>query len=153
MNKLRFIYLRDQNKQPHACVAVAFNKKTKQVVYALSSLNPMDKFNREVARDLAVGRLLQRGNELDLSDLENPDCHTITRVILKDLLTLDNDDLPSRARKLAKRWLAKDAEYQKQDEQENVRQEKSSKVVALYGGHKKEYDVKERKNAIDNGLI
>lgn len=124
MNQLRYIYLRDLKKQPVACIAVAFDRKRSTVSYNLSVLNPLDRFDRDVARDLAVGRLCRDPVKLDLSDTNEINSHVITRSILKDMLSWDTDLLPSRARKAGKRWLITNAE----DEFEN------SNLVQLFGG-------------------
>ena len=105
MHKLRYIYLRDTNNAPVSCLATALNKDKKKVLYAVSVLNPQDRFNRGVARDIAVGRLITAHVEIDLSDVEELNCHIITRRILTDLLTWDHSELPGRARKAAKKWL------------------------------------------------
>lgn len=47
-------YLRDKNRRPIGCV-VALDQDS----IGVSLLNPKDKFNREVARNLAAGRALQ----------------------------------------------------------------------------------------------
>lgn len=46
-------YLRDKNRKPIGCV-VALDQDS----IGVSLLNPKDKFNREVARNLAAGRAL-----------------------------------------------------------------------------------------------
>lgn len=128
MAQLRYIYLRDTKQQPCACIAVVYNKKASTVSYALSVLNPRDRFNRKVARDLAVGRLVQKGVSIDLSQVKSINCHVISRQILSDLITWE--DLPSRARKSAKRWLSENDEIEAGSEQ-------ASNVVNLFGGHSK----------------
>lgn len=85
-NKVRYFYLRDRHDQPIACVAAMYFQKDKRLSYGLSVRNPLDHFNRKVARELAAGRLALYGVPLDLSDEPEVNCHTITRRILKDLL-------------------------------------------------------------------
>ena len=109
-HRVRYIYLRDNKKAPQACVAVLYSAKNKKVAYGLSVLNPQDRFNRKVARELAAGRLALYGNYLDLSEVPEINCHVITRRILTDLLTWEHEELPGRARKSAKRWLAENEE-------------------------------------------
>ena len=126
-HRVRYIYLRDSKKAPQACIAVLYSPKNKRVAYGLSVLNPQDRFNRKVARELAAGRLALYGNEyhLDLSEAPEINCHVITRSILIDLLTWEHDQLPGRARKAAKRWLLAN---------EEINNQAAKTVVSLFGG-------------------
>jgi len=105
-NKIRFTYLRDHNEHPIACVAVMFEPNTKQLIYGISTLNPSDTFNKKVARDLAVGRLVQKPSRLTLHIPKHEiTAHEITRRVLKDLLMWGHEELPNRTRKGAQKWL------------------------------------------------
>lgn len=69
----------------------------------MSTLNPSDDFNRKVAQDLAVGRLIRHPFKLDLSNEEEEiTCHLITQKIFEQLW---NSKLPSRARTSIKKWM------------------------------------------------
>lgn len=103
---IRFFYLRDNRQQPVACVAVAFDKDLKQAAYGISVLNPKDRFDRNVARDIAVGRLIRNPNKVNLfCPSKDITCHLITEKIMQDLLMWDSSELPARARKAASQWL------------------------------------------------
>lgn len=52
---MRWFYLKDENKFPVACVASELDED--QVKFAVSTHNPLDPFNREMARKVAIGRL------------------------------------------------------------------------------------------------
>lgn len=124
-HRVRYIYLRDTKRQPVACLAILYSAKNKKVAYGLSVLNPQDRFNRKVARELAAGRLALYGNYLDLSEVPEINCHVITRRILTDLLTWEHEELPGRARKAAKRWLLAN---------EEINNQAAKTVVSLFGG-------------------
>ncbi len=55
---MRWFYLKDENKFPVACVASELDED--KVRFAVSTHNPLDPFNREMARRIAIGRLTHR---------------------------------------------------------------------------------------------
>jgi hypothetical protein len=58
----RYLYLRDYslpNKHPVGCVAVEVDEAANEIRYAFSACSPFDKFNAQLARDKASGRLTQ----------------------------------------------------------------------------------------------
>lgn len=114
-NSIRFVYLRDDKKQPIACLAVALDAETKKVAYGVSVLNPKDHFDRDVARDLAVGRLIRKTKTINLDHpTQEINGHYITRRIMSDLLQCDHEELPARARKAAKKWISEADNKQKE---------------------------------------
>jgi len=100
MTKHQIFYLRDRNGQPVGCLAyVHFNDG--QVDYQLSFLNPRDKFNREVARTIAIGRLIETPLTINVrkSHSRHDSIRSILNVVRKD------SSIPSRARRAASLWL------------------------------------------------
>lgn len=55
-NKVNFYYVRDEQRKPIACIAYKREGDDK-VVFGLSTHNPVDDFNREIARHIAQARL------------------------------------------------------------------------------------------------
>lgn len=123
----RIKYLRDKNKFPVACLAIylpTLNKKkaskkvtskkkvaSKKVTskkskktrlsYQFSVLNPNDLFNKEMGRQLALGRLVEKPHYVSVLGSVNK--HKITEAVLNDLLT--QSGVPGRALKAARQWL------------------------------------------------
>lgn len=95
--------------QPVGCVAIKVSQKAgpRWLSYQLSVLNPRDRFNRELARQLALGRLVEKPVSIRVTG-------TLTMKGITELVMLDiarDKSAPGRARKAAKRWLAQsDAE-------------------------------------------
>jgi len=97
------MYLRAPNGMPVGCIACQVKRTGNDYVgsYQLSVLNPSDKFNRGVARQLAKGRLLENPHFVQLPTV--PSMHEVTERIMRSI-TLNNG-APTRARKAAQRWL------------------------------------------------
>ena len=103
---IRFMFLRNANKQPVGCIAV--NMSMGLLTYGLSVLNPLDKFDRGLARGIAEGRLNSSSayrQILNGATLET--MHDISKSVMLDLLI--NPHAPSRARKAARLWLTNNA--------------------------------------------
>lgn len=97
---VRFMYLRDQKGSPVGCLAIRADAHT--VSYGISVLNPLDDFDRVLARRIAEGRLntgITRTTNLGVKF----NMHEITRQVMTDLYF--RKDAPTRARKAAKLWL------------------------------------------------
>jgi hypothetical protein len=95
------MYLRDRNYQPVGCIAIRLNPRTQFVEYGVSVLNPVDKFDRKVARQLALGRLVEAPETLLVP--RNPTIHVISLAVMRDLST--RKLVPGRAARAAKLWL------------------------------------------------
>jgi len=56
---LSFLYLRDENRFPVACVAIEVEDSLTAYKFATSTVNPLDrnKFSKILAKQIAVGRL------------------------------------------------------------------------------------------------
>jgi hypothetical protein len=103
----RIMFLRDRKDQPVGCVAIKVIKSDKPlVVYGVSTLNPQDNFNRAVARQLALGRIIETPNSFLTRN--NPSMHNITEGVMLDIAV--NYKLPNRARQAAKLWLKKNSD-------------------------------------------
>lgn len=103
MNNVRIMFLRDHNWHPVGCLAIKLDRSKGRVEYQVSVLNPQDRFNRAVGRQLAIGRLIE--NPLTVKVGKDASMHDISKAVLKDLKTQKNV-LPSRAVKAANMWLA-----------------------------------------------
>lgn len=104
----RITYLRDVKGQPVGCLAIGpitpNGKLGHQVSYNLSVLNPSDKFDRKIAREIATGRLGKNPECHTVPVPENADMHMITRSVMVDII--DSKSMPTRAIKAAKLWVA-----------------------------------------------
>jgi hypothetical protein len=99
----RVMYLRDAKGLPVGCVAIRVSRgnRLSLVEYQLSVLNPKDKFDRTVAREIALGRLAKKPLEVPV-DL-NPSMHQITEAVMVDIA--EYEDSPGRAVRAALLWL------------------------------------------------
>lgn len=102
---IRFMFLRDKKKQTIGCVAIDVTKQGNSLLltYGLSVLNPLDKFNRTLARNIALGR----NRSLDKQDIvyvaSMANMHDISKAVMSNLSF--NIRAPNRARRAAKLWL------------------------------------------------
>jgi hypothetical protein len=103
MNKVRFMFLRDEKKQPIGCLAIQINEPN--IYYAWSVVNPLDKFDRARARNIATIRLGLFAKCYGISNFITPDVsmHDVSRAVMQDLVL--NKSTPTRARKAAELWL------------------------------------------------
>lgn len=87
----KVFYVRDERGAPMACVA--FNKGC----VAAAILHPNDKFDRKMARKIALGRLRKNSNEGDLGDKS---------MMLHEALAIVHDmqGLPKRISRRIKSW-------------------------------------------------
>lgn len=100
----RVMFLRSPNGHPVGCIAIALNKATSTVQYQVSVLNPSDQFNRAIARQLAIGRLVE--NPITITVRQDANRDEISFAIMEHIVLSGNDRLPSRAVKAAKLWLS-----------------------------------------------
>lgn len=101
-NGVRFMFLRNTNQQPVGCLA--FNVSGNQIVYGLSVLNPKDKFDRTLARDIAEARWVGNYKNTIVPFTQSPyTMHEVSKAVMQDLF--NNPFAPARARKAAKLWL------------------------------------------------
>lgn len=98
----RVMYLRNSSNQPVGCVAISLSKSRRQVRYQLSVLNPVDKFERSLARHIALGRLIEipvRLNGFDGTQAK----YDVTMAVMQNIVA--SDAAPSRAKKAAQNWI------------------------------------------------
>jgi hypothetical protein len=111
-SKIRYMYLRDDKGSPIGCLAIQLHRKKGYLEYQLSVLNPVDRFhpltgkqmpfNREVARRLAVGRLVEEPSSVSMGAKDTMTQISIT--VMQHLSGLQGIQ-PSRAVRAAKAWL------------------------------------------------
>jgi hypothetical protein len=107
----RIMFLRDRygnNKSnPVGCLAISLVRvnsalPVNDIHYQVSILNPSDRFNRAVARQLARGRLQEK--PFLISNVPVKATMTdITEVVMEAVS--NNDSIPKRARRAAAKWL------------------------------------------------
>jgi hypothetical protein len=97
----RIMYLRSETGHPVGCLAIQLNRHEGQISYALSVLNPRDRFNRAVARQLALGRLVEEPLKVKIN--REATMHDISEAVMKDIIKFK--DAPTRAVKAARLWV------------------------------------------------
>lgn len=103
MNKnMRVMYLRDKNYRPVGCVAMHLHSKRRTVRFQVSTWNPVDEFDRALARQLALGRMVDSPNVVK-SDKEFGDMFAVTMEVMTSIA--NGKQYPSRARKAAAKWV------------------------------------------------
>ena len=107
----RIQFLRDSKGQPVGCVAIKIKTAVGRtagvtlVTYQMSVLNPLDKFDRRMARQLALGRLVEAPLTTTI-DHVSPTRREISQAVMQDLR--EDAFAPTRARKAASLWLRQD---------------------------------------------
>jgi hypothetical protein len=105
----RIMYLRGSNGHPVGCLAIEANKQDATVKYNMSVLNPTDKFNRSIAKQIAVGRLesvaLLVTPKTRVKGTEEPTVHDVSYAVMQDIVMKGVKNYPARAVKAAKLWL------------------------------------------------
>jgi predicted transcriptional regulator YheO len=102
---VRSMFLRDESGNPICCLN--FDVKDNVVHYQLSTYNPLDKFDRKRAHEIALARLTKRPYVVSLSPIdEKYSSFQITHAIIEDLIQNHADRIiPTRTVKSAKRWV------------------------------------------------
>jgi len=101
MNNTRIMFLRNEG-QPCGCVAISVDRRNRKLNYQFSVLNPADRFDRKMARHLALGRLVESPIEIPYNKGEKLTMHDISERVLRHL---SKSKAPARAVKAAKTWL------------------------------------------------
>ncbi len=101
MSQRRVMFLRNYVGTPIGCVAITLSRSKGVVEYQVSVLNPADRFNRAVARQLAYGRLVEQ--PLSVPIKKECSMHDVSHAVMTGIAS--NPNLPSRAIKAAKLWL------------------------------------------------
>lgn len=102
----RVQYLKDENGHYVGCVAIKEHpaqdgERTALVEYRVSVLNPADVFDKDVARQLALGRMLEAPYTVRVK--ASPNLHDVSYAIMKDIVR--DPTMPTRAKRAAKHWL------------------------------------------------
>jgi hypothetical protein len=100
-NEQRVFYIRNQHRQPLACVAPKRSEDGKSVKFALSICNPKDTFLRPTARVKAIARLQAKNpqdlrfvQEVELAENEPPKLQILSAIT-------HMDSVPQRVRRAA----------------------------------------------------
>jgi hypothetical protein len=96
---MKFFYLRDENRNPIACVASDYEFDTNMVVFAVSTHNPRDHFSKDIAKQVAAGRLEVNTNWYTHLPMKKGIKWDILKHIAFDT------SLPAKTRKAATLWL------------------------------------------------
>lgn len=100
----RIIYLRSVNGSVIGCVAFDSSKTSETLRYQVSVHNPRDKFSRSLARQIALGRLVE--SPFVLESVQDGTIHDVVAKIMKDIVESGADKtFPARAIGAAKLWL------------------------------------------------
>jgi len=94
---MRWFYLKDENKFPVACVAS--DKEENMIVFSVSTHNPVDPFDRDVARQVAIGRLTAKKFAGVVTDETGIKEKIVTKIAA-------SKTLPARAIEAANYWLS-----------------------------------------------
>lgn len=95
------MFLRDKNYFPSGCLAISVDRSKQEVKYQLSVLNPKDRFDRSLARSIALGRLVEK--PVTISVPNDATMHQISEAVMRDIVS--GTKVPARAVKSAKLWL------------------------------------------------
>jgi len=95
---MKIFYLRNESGRAIACVAWD-GKRAERIIFAVSTHNPIDPYNKEVGRSLAVGRFQFSPHALVLvAGLDSP-----FRYLLGCIA--EQREFPTRTRNAAAAWL------------------------------------------------
>lgn len=102
----RVQYLKDDNGHYVGCIAIKEHpahpgEHYTLVEYRVSVRNPADQFDKDVARHLALGRMVETPYTVRVP--ADPNMHEVSHAIMKDIARDSSE--PSRARRAAKLWL------------------------------------------------
>lgn len=97
-NKFKFMFLRGEHNFPIGCIAM--RRFENRIEYQISTLNPKDRFDRRLARQLALGRLIE--NPIKVFSV-TPKLDGTYKIIMEHIRL--NDEMPKRAKVAATKWL------------------------------------------------
>jgi len=112
MKHIKFMYFRDCNRRPIGCVAIEVLNGMSCLRYAVSAVHPYDIFNRGVARDLAVGRLIS--HPIYIACPSRANLHTVLTTVMRDIAATRL--VPTNLIKSAKRWLTQQTKTHNTDD-------------------------------------
>jgi len=104
----RIQYLKDEHGHYVGCIAIRERPELQSgdryvVEYRVSTVNPLDEFDKDVGRQLALGRVMEAPYIVHVT--RNPSMHEVGIVVMRDISK--DSTLPSRVRRAAKNWLRK----------------------------------------------
>lgn len=99
---VRFFYLRDENRFPVACVA--HELVDGYVRYAVSTHNPLDTYNKTMAKHIATSRL-KIGSSYSNAVLDGPDWKLNIMWDILAPIDCDGRRFPQRAMRAAQAWI------------------------------------------------
>jgi hypothetical protein len=102
MDNTRIMFLRSLSYAPCGCVAISVDTRNRKLSYQFSVLNPVDKFDRKMARHLALGRLVEAPVTFPYARGETLTMHDISKRVLEHLAA---SKAPTRAVRAANLWL------------------------------------------------
>lgn len=100
MGNIRFMYVRDSLRRRVGCLVM--QREGTMIKYQVSVLNPVDKFDREVGKKLALQALVVKPILLEVGDVNSG--HELSRRVMNDL-TSNSKHRPTRAVKFARAWI------------------------------------------------
>lgn len=102
---IRIMFLRARHGSAIGCLAIKLHRHTEYnhglVSYQMSVLNPLDRFNRSLARHIALGRLVESPHTVKVPI--EPSMYEVSQAVMKDIA--HDSSVPTRARQAARRWL------------------------------------------------
>jgi hypothetical protein len=102
LNNRRIMFLRDRSGNAIGCVVISIDRNKKKAYFNISVQNPADTFNRKLARQLAIGRMIESPMTVALK--KDATMHDVTAAVMLSIRA--NKDLPKRAVQAASNWLA-----------------------------------------------
>lgn len=123
-NHFRFLYLRDSIKStrtdltnktvtsrgfPVACIAIRIDRNSNTIYYGVSTVHPKDKnadYDRALARELAVGRLILTKKTVQYQGFKYNSLHDLMRLLVTHLIS--DKSLPKQTRKALMNWVKDD---------------------------------------------
>lgn len=107
-NRIRWFYVRDKDGKPVACIAT--KRENQSIAIAFSVCNPVDQWNKKIARDKAIGRV-NSVSFLHHCFGEGDIKKNVMKTLAKGEPILDDEGLlvvsiPTRLKQAAKFWLS-----------------------------------------------
>lgn len=102
---IRYLYLRDNKRNPHSCVAVQLDRENNMINYQVSTLSSQDGYYKNLmtfvktpfvkmtARYITCRRLAKRPFQI-LTNLKNMSGHEVTRLIMEDIVSREEYYVP-----------------------------------------------------------
>ncbi len=102
--KIMFLRSKDHN-HPVGCIAIrlrGIKHDNVDIQYQLSTLSPTDRFDRKLARQLALGRLIE--SPITVSNVNASTIHHLVKAIMQHIS--ESFVFPKRSKAAAKHWLS-----------------------------------------------